>query len=123
MQAEEFRREMLEVGLNVSDMIEHFMDNEDMFMKYLTKFFDAADGVVLELSCAEKNGDLEKVFSSAHALKGLAGNIGLNGVYIPAKEIVDDMRAGVGGRCGEDIHKITSAYSRAKDIITKYVKE
>ena len=46
MISKEFCEEMLTVGLNVPEMIEHFMDREDMFMKYLKKFFESAGGVV-----------------------------------------------------------------------------
>ena len=50
MITKEFCDEWDGVGLNVKDMIEHFMDSESMFLKYLYKFFDSADSVVLELS-------------------------------------------------------------------------
>ena len=42
MISKEFCEEMLTVGLNVPEMIEHFMDREDMFIMYLKKFFESA---------------------------------------------------------------------------------
>ena len=94
MITKEFCDEWDGVGLNVKDMIEHFMDSESMFLKYLYKFFDSADSVVLELTSAAEREDYQQMLFSAHALKGLAGNIGLNGVFLPAKKIVDDIRSG-----------------------------
>ena len=76
MITKEFCDEWDGVGLNVKDMIEHFMDSESMFLKYLYKFFDSADSVVLELTSAAEREDYQQMLFSAHALKGLAGNIG-----------------------------------------------
>lgn len=121
MASKEFCDEMLTVGLNVPDMIEHFMDREDMFMKYLKKFFDSAGNVVLELTTAAENEDYQGMLFAAHSLKGLAGNIGLNGVYIPAKKIVDDIRAGEYGECGADFNKLQTNYYHAQEIAKKYI--
>lgn len=120
MVSKEFCEEMLTVGLNVPEMIEHFMDREDMFLKYLYKFFDAADSVVLELTAAAENEDYQNMLFTAHSLKGLAGNIGLNGVFLPAKRIVDEIRADDTSRCGEDFRQLQDAYYHAKDIAQRY---
>lgn len=120
MVSKEFCDEMLTVGLDVPEMIEHFMDREDMFMKYLYKFFDAADSVVLELTAAAENEDYQNMLFTAHSLKGLAGNIGLNGVYLPAKRIVDGIRADDTSRCAEDFRQLQDAYYHAQDIVKKY---
>ncbi len=121
MISKEFCDEMLTVGLNVPEMIEHFMDREDMFMKYLKKFFESAGGVVLELTAAAEKEDYQNMLFAAHSLKGLAGNIGLNGVYIPAKKIVDDIRANTYDECGEDFAKLQEAYYHASGIAKKYI--
>lgn len=120
MVSKEFCDEMLTVGLNVPDMIEHFMDREDMFFRYLKKFFESADNVVLELTTAAENEDYQNMLFSAHSLKGLAGNIGLNGVYLPAKKIVDDIRAGDYTDCGADFGKLQEMYYRARKIAKNY---
>lgn len=120
MVTKEFCDEMTSVGLNVRDMIEHFMDSESMFLKYLYKFFDAADSVVLELTSAAEKEDYQQMLFTAHALKGLAGNIGLNGVFLPAKKIVDEIRAGDTSECGEDFRKLQENYYKAAKIVQKY---
>lgn len=123
MISKEFCQEMLEVGLNVPEMVEHFMDSEAMFLKYLYKFFEAADSVVLELTSAAEKEDYQNMLFTAHSLKGLAGNIGLNGVYLPAKKIVDDIRADDHSECGEDFRKLQENYYRAAGIVKKYKTE
>ena len=121
MISKEFCDEMLTVGLNVPEMIEHFMDREDMFLKYLQKFFESADSVVLELTTAAENEDYQNMLFAAHSLKGISGNIGLNGVFLPAKKIVDDIRANVYTDCGDDFRKLQDAYYHAQDIAERYL--
>lgn len=120
MVSKDFCDEMLTVGLNVQEMIEHFMDREDMFMKYFYKFFESADSVMLELTAAAENEDYQNMLFTAHSLKGLAGNIGLNGVFLPAKKIVDEIRAGDTSHCAEDFRQLQDAYYHAQDIAKRY---
>lgn len=119
MITDEIRAELAEVGLDCSEMTSRFMDSEEMFLKYFRKFFDAADGVVNELKAAAESGDLTETEHKAHALKGLSGNIGLNGVYAPAAKIVADLRAGITGEYPNDLEKLTKAYYRALEISHK----
>ncbi len=120
MISKEFCDELMTVGLNVPEMVERFMDREDMFLKYLAKFFESADSVVLELSAAAESEDHQNALFAAHALKGLAGNIGLNGVFLPAKKMVDDIRADDFSDFSEDFGKIQKMYYTAKDIVKRY---
>lgn len=116
MISEEMRGELLALGLNTDAMIEKFMDSEDMFRRYYVRFFDAADEVMERLSAAVSEGDLAQTERNAHALKGLAGNIGLGGVYDPAKKIVEDLRAGYTEDYRRDFDSCRSAYVTAKEI-------
>ncbi len=115
----EIRSEFTEVGLDCTEMIERFMDSEDMFLKYYRKFFGAAENVVKELSEAVAADDHGAIENRAHALKGLSGNVGLNGVYNPAKKIVDDVRAGNFSCYNADFEKLLAAYEKAKLIADK----
>lgn len=116
MISDEIRAVLLSVGLDTDAMIEKFMDSEDMFRKYYGKFFAAADDVVEQLASAVSDGDLTQTERSAHALKGLAGNIGLYGVYDPAKKIVDDLRAGNTEEYRRDFEVCRKAYETAREI-------
>lgn len=120
MISEEIRGELLAVGLDTDAMIEKFMDSEDMFRKYYRKFFEAAESVMEQLAKAVSEGDLTQTERSAHALKGLAGNIGLGGVYDPAKKIVDDIRSGNTGDCRRDFDSCRGAYDAAREISKRF---
>ncbi len=119
MIASEIRDELIEVGLDVTEMIEKFMDSEEMFLKYLKKFFGTADSVVEELSAAISSDDHSAIENRAHALKGLSGNIGLNGVYNPAKKIVDDVRSSNFSEYKADFEKLETNYIKAKNAAEK----
>ena len=115
----DIRSELAEVGLDCTEMIGKFMDSEEMFLKYFKKFFGAADSVVEELSAAIAANDLGAVENRAHALKGLSGNIGLNGVFEPARKIVDDVRAGRYDSFSADLNKLQAAYIKARSVSEK----
>ncbi len=115
----EIRSRLAEAGLDCTEMIGRFMDSEEMFLKYFKKFFGAADSVVDELSAAVAADDHSAIENRAHALKGLAGNIGLNGVFTPAKKIVDDVRNGAYDSFHEDLDKMKAAYSIARSVFEK----
>ena len=116
MISEEMREDLLAVGLDTKAMTEKFMDSEDMFRRYYIKFFDAAGEVMEKLSEAVSAGDLAQVERNAHALKGLAGNIGLSGVFDPAAKIVEDIRAGRTEDLLRDFDCCRSAYTAALEI-------
>lgn len=111
--------ELSKVGLNCSEMIHKFMDSEEMFLKYFKKFFEAADAVVEELFDAIRTDDHSAIENRAHALKGLSGNIGLYGVYDPAKNIVDEIRANNFRGYRWHFDKLQAAYKKARAIAQK----
>ena len=115
----EIRSELSDVGLDCTEMVEKFMDSEAMFLKFFKKFFTAADSVVQELSSAIAADDHAAIENRAHALKGLSGNIGLNGVYNPAKKIVDDVRAGHFEYYKDDFKKLLTNYTKALSVLKK----
>lgn len=119
MISEEIRRELRDVGLDVDEQTARFMDDEDMFIKYFHKFFESADGVVDQLRTAAAAGDLGEVERTAHALKGLAGNIGLGGVFGPAQKIVSDLRAGKTDSYQVDFQQLFYSYAAALTVSRK----
>lgn len=113
---EQIRLALLDVGLDADTQISRFMDSEEMFVKFYKGFFTAADAVVTQLETAVEKGDTDTVIHAAHSLKGLAGNIGLYGVYDPSKKIVDDLRAGYKDEYKSDFDKAYGAYTAALSV-------
>lgn len=116
MLSQEIREELAAVGLDCTEMVAKFMDSEQMFLKFYKKFFDSSDSVVEELRAAADSDDYAQLENRAHALKGMAGNIGLGAVFAPAQKIVDDMRAGRYTDYKADFERLQAAYAAAKAI-------
>lgn len=116
MISEDIRRELADVGLDAGEMIARFMDSEDMFRRFFGKFFESADAVVGQLEKAVAENDLGGIERHAHALKGLAGNIGLDRVFAPAQKIVSDIRAGKTDAYAADFDELQKAYYTAASI-------
>lgn len=56
-----------------------FINNEEMYMKFLDKFFE--DDSISRLHTALEGNDLKGAFEAAHTLKGVAGNMGLTPLF------------------------------------------
>ena len=46
-----------------------------------------------KLKAAIEGGDLDAAFESAHALKGILGNVSLTNLYEPIAEMTEELRA------------------------------
>lgn len=84
---ENFRKQLEENGADVEGTLKRFMGNEALYMKFIMKFLDDKNFEGLE-SNLEKN-DYEGAYVSAHTLKGVTANLGLNPVYGVATQISD----------------------------------
>ena len=116
MVSAEIQNDMAQIGLDYSAAVARFMDSEEMFLKYFKRFFAGADDVVKQLSDAVMQEDHSAIERHAHSLKGLAGNMGINGIFNPAKKMVDDMRAGFFSEYKTDYELLLFAYKKAVDI-------
>jgi signal transduction histidine kinase/CheY-like chemotaxis protein/ligand-binding sensor domain-containing protein len=73
--------------------------NSDLFLKLLRKFkdkgaqhFEEIHGASLRLSSG--SGPREEAVRMAHTLKGVAGNLGIDGVFKTAKVVEEELKAG-----------------------------
>ena len=67
------------LGMDYSAVLERFSGNESLLEKFVRKF--PADRSYAELCAAIESGDAQGVTFHAHALKGLAGNLGFSALY------------------------------------------
>ncbi len=65
---------------------------DKLIEKHIKKFAD--NGVVEKLLEAGETLDPEEMFETAHALKGICGNLGLTKLYDLASELSDEFRPG-----------------------------
>lgn len=87
---EKFRKSLEENGTDVDTVLKRFLGNEAMYIKFLVKFIDDKnyEGVIENI---EKR-DYEETFKSAHSLKGVAANLGIEHVRAAASQITELLR-------------------------------
>lgn len=96
---EQFEKELRENGAGVDVAINRFMGNKGLYQKFLLKFKDdrSYEGIVENLN----GGNYEGAFNSAHTLKGVSANLGLDPIYKGACEITELLR----GKAPEEVEK------------------
>lgn len=71
------QRALLEAnGFCVSDAMQRFANNEQLWVKFLRKF--KADTSYADLVQAMEEEDRKRAFEAAHTLKGITGNLALS---------------------------------------------
>ncbi len=85
-----FKTALEEMGMNVDTTINRFMGNEALYLKFLNKFQADQSVANIQKYIAEQN--TEEAFKSAHTLKGVAANLGLDPIAQYASDIVEIFR-------------------------------
>jgi len=80
-----------EYGANVDEGLRRCLNNEDFYIRLVG--IAAADEGYDKLAQQVRDGDLAGAFDTAHALKGVLGNLFLTPVYEPVSEITELLRA------------------------------
>lgn len=79
-------------GLDYRTTMERFVHNEALYLRLLGKLFSSDE--MQKLGDALEGGDKRGAFEAAHALKGVAGNLGLTPLYKAVCALVEPLRAG-----------------------------
>lgn len=87
----------IQVGLNTT------MDNEDLYRRLLTKFYQGQKDFAQVFSLALKDADADAAMRCAHTLKGNAGNIGAKGVQAVAGDLEEACKNRVGDSQIQDL--------------------
>lgn len=113
---ERFRKQMEENGADVDTTLNRFMGKEELYLKFIQKFQN--DKNLENLQDCYKNDDYEGVFASAHSLKGVSGNLGLNPVYDVSAQICDLLR---GKQASEvDTEKLKELKGQLEDVCQQF---
>lgn len=107
---------MEENGADVDTALNRFMGKEELYLKFIQKFQN--DKNLENLQDCYKNDDYEGIFASAHSLKGVSGNLGLNPVYDVSAQICDLLR---GKQASEvDTEKLKELKEQLEDICQRF---
>ena len=96
---------------------------EKLMDKHIRKFSN--NGVVEAVLAAGETLDPTQMFETAHAVKGVCGNLGLTGLYELASELWDEFRPGNARQMSdaqvkEKLGELSALYQRAADGIRQY---
>ena len=80
-------------GCDMKVTLERFLGDEDFYEKCLREMLN--DSSFEELGKAIEANDVKAAFESAHTLKGLASNIGLDPMLDIVVELVEPLRNGI----------------------------
>ena len=114
-------KSMLEsAGIDVDTALRRMMNNEALLIKFLKKFGE--DDSYKNLTAAMVTGDRKAAFIAAHTLKGVAGNLGLDGVMNAVVPIVESLRNNeedIFDPCvlKADMERVTENYTKAMTAI------
>ena len=114
---EERKAVLEEGGFNVEEALRRFMNNEQLWIKFLKKFKD--DVSYADLLRAVEEGNCDKAFEAAHTLKGITGNLALSRLHALVGEQTEYLRGA--GRDPEAaaamMPKITEVYENTRRLI------
>lgn len=110
--------ELKELGADVNDGLNRFMNNSSLYETCLRKFIAAAKNLEV-LPCFE-TGDYEKAVNNAHTLKGLTGNLSITPLYSAYTEIVAMLRNNETENAKKTLMDIIPVQEKIIECIEKY---
>ena len=112
---EEQKVKLCDIGVDLDETLERFVDNEDLYFRCLNKLLQ--DSNYQNMLDAIENANAEAAFDYAHALKGVSANLGLDKLYREMKTITEVFRAGSLAFDLDNMDRLKSSYEEACEII------
>lgn len=109
-------RKLRQAGIDYDAALARFVGKYTILEKYLNKFLD--DTHLEEARLAYERQDYEEMLEQTHALKGLAGTLGMTELFEVSADIVDDLR---GGRT-EDLEKKMSCLEKVQEKLCDVIR-
>lgn len=103
-------------GTDLGGVSRRFAGNETLYVACLDAFLK--DQTLEELKEAITNEAWGEAFTAAHALKGLAGNMGFVPLFHSTGELVMLIRVGRISEIGEEFHKVDRYYKEIVNAIS-----
>ena len=99
------------------------MKSDRLINKYIKKLKDSQVGEMI--SAAGDSMDSEKLFESAHAMKGVCANLGLTALAEAANEITEEFRPGNARSLSDEavrekLAAIRQNYQKTVEMIARY---
>lgn len=111
------RERLQTVGVNYDEVLKRFMGKEDFYLRMLKKFL--ADKNYEELRKAVDEKRWKDAFTYAHTVKGLCGNLGLDGILEYAVPLTDEVRSEPYDetKIADYMDRVTDLYEKTREVI------
>lgn len=103
------------VGIDYDAALARFVGKRAIYEKYLTRFLE--DEHAMEAAKAFREKDYEEMLEQTHALKGLAGTLGMTPLFEASSDIVKDLRSGELDALEEKLTKLLAVQERIAETI------
>ena len=108
-------RKLRDAGIDYDAALARFVGKREIYEKYLTKFLE--DTHVQDALTALEQRDYGEVLEQTHALKGLAGTLGMTELFEVSADIVRDLRNEVSDGLEDKIYAMKEVQERLYDVI------
>lgn len=120
--SELLKQKLKENGADVEGTLHRFMNNDNLFLKFILKFKDDKNCALLKDALDQKN--YEEAFKAAHTLKGVSANLGLNPIFDRASAITELLRGKEASEVDEaKIEEEKKALEEAHALFIKIIEE
>lgn len=105
------------LNIKYTDMISKFGNNEMIYIRFLKKFLEDKTYETLEMAWKKK--DYKEIERTAHTLKGITANLGINRLNMLTNELVQDIREQKYKMLEDIYQEIQKEYKLTKECIEK----
>ena len=105
--------------INVKEGLARVRDNKKLYKRMLGMFLENGEFANLEEYLAQK--DYAKAADSAHAIKGMTGNLSLTATFDMSTRMMEDLRRGV--TSDESEAAFRSAYAKTRVYVEQVMAE
>lgn len=114
----EILKKLSTYGANVSEAMERFLNDEEMYIDCLRLL--AEDKTFYLLGDAVKRRDQKAIFEYAHSLKGAVGNLGITRLFNAICELVEPVRAKDLSNVDELYNNMLEEFETLRECILSY---
>ena len=113
-------KELDRIGAETEDALERFMDDKEMYLKYVRAFPD--EPTMAALTKAVEAKDYDAAEKSVHALKGIVNNLGFLPLADATVDMLAELRAGNTEDALDAYEDVEKEYKRFCGVIEAWRK-
>lgn len=104
-----------QAGIDYDAALARFVGKRSIYEKYLVKFLE--DTHAMDAVKAFEQQDYAELLEQTHALKGVAGTLGMTSLFEVSADIVNDLRSEKHGELSEKITRMLEEQERLSQVI------